>query len=88
MDLPGLPPPAQKTNAALAKATGGFRPTAGASTNSASLSPPVAAAGTQFDEEDVEEKPSAVDASLEEAERILTDYIALLARKSVVTIRP
>ena len=88
VDLPGLPLPVQKTNALLAKATAVFRPTAGTGTNSASITPPATAAGAKFDEDDDEEKPAAVDAALEEAERILGDYISLLSRKNVATTRP
>jgi hypothetical protein len=77
VDLPGLPPPVEKTNVApnsLAGKTGGF----GAGTNSAAFAslPPKASGG--LDEDEPEEPPPAVDAALEEAERILVDYISLL----------
>jgi carboxyl-terminal processing protease len=60
VDLPGLPPPVEKTNNATAKIEGATTP-----------------AGHD------EETPPVVDAPLEETERILVDYINLLARKGL-----
>jgi carboxyl-terminal processing protease len=89
--LPGLPPPVEKTNL-LAKATGrsgstsagkgvGVKSGAGGGGEVAS-----AATGTELTINDnaEEEKPPAPDASLTEAEHILVDYIALLAKGNVL----
>jgi carboxyl-terminal processing protease len=82
VELPGLPPPVEKTNAVTAQTS---RAT-GFSTNSASVpSRPVRATG--LGEEDAEEASPAVDATLEEAERILTDYISLLGKKNLAATR-
>jgi carboxyl-terminal processing protease len=62
VDLPGLPAPAAKTNAAVAKVEG-------------------EALG---DDETASEAPPIVDAALEETERIMLDYINLLALNGVV----
>lgn len=83
VDLPGLPPPVEKTNAIVAQASS----TTTISTNSASVAArPVVRAATA-EEEDAEETPPAVDATLEEAEHILTDYISLLAKKNLAATR-
>ncbi|MEK7706686.1 MAG: carboxy terminal-processing peptidase [Verrucomicrobiota bacterium] len=86
LDLPGLPPPVEKTNTAaksFAGKGGGF----GVSTNSASVTPrlPTPLEGL-LDEDEEEDRPPAVDATLEEAERILVDYISLLSQKSLLTV--
>jgi carboxyl-terminal processing protease len=83
--LPGLPPPVEKTNAA-AKSFAGKAASFGTSTNSASVAPKPPAPPGELDEDEAEETPPAVDAALEEAERILVDYIALLSQKSLVTV--
>lgn len=62
VDLPGLPAPAAKTNAEVAKVEG-------------------TALG---EDEEIEETPPVVDAALEETERIMLDYINLLALNGVV----
>ena len=41
----------------------------------------------KLDDEDEEEKPPAVDAALEETERILLDYISLLPRKNLLSAK-
>jgi len=85
-DLPGLPPPVQRTNSVLARLSS---PTgtvmAGVSTNSASLAPGFAPAvpGPREDVED--EKPPPVDAALDEAEHILVDYLAVFPGRNVAT---
>jgi carboxyl-terminal processing protease len=84
LDLPGLPPPVEKTNTAtqiVAGKSGSF----GVSSNSASVVPKSPAPLGALDEEDEEEKPPAVDATLEETERILVDYISLLSQKSLLS---
>lgn len=86
VDLPGLPAAVQKTNATVAKATG---VSAAGGDNTVSVTPakPRATDGaTDLDEE--EEKAPAVDATLEEAEHILTDYITLLSQKGFATTSP
>jgi carboxyl-terminal processing protease len=79
LDLPGLPPPVQKTNAVTAQTSGA----AGLSTNSVSAS----SGPIHWDDEDGEPKPPTVDVTLEEAERILTDYISLLNKKNLAATR-
>jgi carboxyl-terminal processing protease len=75
-DKPGLPPPVQPTNSVALKLAPGTE------TNRTDLAgaaaPSAAAAG---DEED-DPKPPVVDAGLEEAKRILMDYIPLFAKDS------
>ncbi len=87
-DEPGLPPPAGKTNAAMAKASagsgaaqvvGGSSASVGASAN---IPAPIISS-TAADSED--EKWSADTAELEETERILGDYISLMRQKGLVT---
>lgn len=82
--LPGLPPPASKTNnvARAGAATGGG--SAGASTNEALASAPRLTNGVPLEDPD-EEKPAAVDAPLIEAEHIMLDYLSLAAKASLVT---
>ena len=85
LDLPGLPPPVEKTNTAaksFAGKTSGF----GVSTNSASVTPKLPTPLEGLLDEDEEDRPPAVDATLEEAERILVDYISLLSQKSLLTV--
>ena len=83
VELPGLPPPLQKTNSSVAKAAANSG--AGA-VNSASVA--AKARTGDADEEDEDEKPPAVDATLEETEHILVDYISLLAQKGFATTSP
>ena len=85
LDLPGLPPPVEKTNAA-AKVFAGKGGGSGVSTNSASVTPRLPTPLEGLSDEDEEDHPSAVDATLEEAERILVDYISLLSQKSLLTV--
>jgi carboxyl-terminal processing protease len=85
LDLPGLPPPVENTNAAaraFAGKGGGF----GASTNSAFVAPKLPATPGGVDGDEDEDLPPAVDATLEEAERILVDYISLLSQRSLLTV--
>jgi carboxyl-terminal processing protease len=70
VDLPGLPAPLAKTNAAITKIEGAATP-----------------AGEEVEPQD--ETAPVVDATLEETQRILVDYIGLLARKGIAsTTRP
>ena len=85
VDLPGLPPPVEKTNA-LARSSAARSGTPGISTNSAAVSPSPSAPVEGLEDEPDEEKPPAVDAMLEETEHILSDYISLLSRKSLLTV--
>ena len=81
-DLPGLPPPVAKTNAALAKLSGragaGY---SGVSTNSAAAAAP---AGDNLDEADAD-RPAAPDEPLIEAEHILVDYLSVLPKGNLLT---
>lgn len=83
VDLPGLPPPVQKTNAVTAQTSGA----AGLSTNAASVASGPNHWLSPTDDEDGEPKAPAVDVTLEEAERILTDYIRLLDKKNLAATR-
>ncbi len=81
-DLPGLPPPVAKTNAALAKLS--VQPIAGPSgavTNSAAAAAP---GGDDADEAEAE-KPPPTDAPMLEAEHILVDYLSLLPKGNLLT---
>ena len=84
VDLPGLPPPIVKTNMAAAKSAH-FEGTPGAVTNAAALSVKSTLPLDASDDEDAAEKPAAIDATLQEAEQILVDYIRLLASKGMLT---
>jgi carboxyl-terminal processing protease len=81
-DLPGLPPPVAKTNAALARIS--VQPSVGspgASTNSAAAAAP---SGDIPDEAEAA-KPPPPDVPLLEAEHILVDYLSLLPKGNPVT---
>ena len=79
VEQPGLPAPVTKTNALLAKAN---QPQASlASTNSASASVAARTGDATTDEESDEPKANVPDASLQEAEHILVDYLSLLPKK-------
>jgi len=71
-DLPGLPPPAPKTNA-VAKAASESVPTDLDDLTGAALD---------------DEKPAPVDALLAETERILADYLFLLPKDGLLTAAP
>jgi len=83
VDLPGLPPPVQKTNAVTAQVSSA----SGFGTNSASVASQSVVPATRLDDDDTEPPVPAVDAALEEAERILTDYIRLLDKKNLAATR-
>ena len=76
VDQPGLPPAVAKTN--TANTVGALL---GVGTN-------ITTTTTALSLEDAEETPPSVDATLEEAERILMDYIRLLAQKNLATTQP
>jgi len=80
VDLPGLKL-VEKTNSA-ARSLAAKGATSAASTNSASVA---AKAVTNTDADDDEEAAIAVDATLEEAEKILEDYIRLLSQKGLAS---
>ncbi|HEU0038364.1 MAG TPA: carboxy terminal-processing peptidase, partial [Verrucomicrobiae bacterium] len=84
VDLPGLPPPLEKTNTATKNFSAKDAPP-GDSATSASVTAKAANSAGDLDGEDAEDKPSPVDAMLDETERILVDYIALLAQKNLLT---
>lgn len=85
VDLPGLPPPLEKTNtAAKSFSVKGAPP--GDSGASATVTAKAAAPASDLEGEDAEDKPSAVDAMLDETERILVDYITLLTQKSLLSV--
>jgi hypothetical protein len=82
-----LPPPVEKTNFTLAKLSSGpGAASAAVSTNSASAAVTKDAASPGNLEENAdEEKAPVVDGTLIEAEHILLDYFALLAKDKVLT---
>jgi hypothetical protein len=79
-----LPPPLQKTNTAAKNFTAREAPP-GDSVTSASATAKAADPARDLDGEDAEDKPSPVDAMLDETERILVDYITLLTQKNLLT---
>lgn len=94
---PGLPPPVAKTNTVASASDpihGSLRPpktSAVISTNSASVAkngktPNPDGSSTPGDEE--EEAAPAIDFTLAECEAILSDYITLLGKSSVVAVKP
>jgi carboxyl-terminal processing protease len=85
VDLPGLPPPVEKTNT-VAKLGGRKGLVQGAATNEsvAAAAPSGVGEAHLIEEDSDEEKPAAVDATLGETERILVDYLSLLPRQDVV----
>lgn len=87
LDFPGLPAPVQKTNPVVAQTLNRPVTGVGLSTNFVASAGNVSEPGNKLDEEDEEEKPPAVDAALEETERILMDYISLLSRKNLISAK-
>jgi len=83
VDLPGLPPPVARTNAALANLPSDATTIhSGVSTNS------TAATAADDNLEDATEPPApGADAALAEAEHILLDYLSLLPKGDLVTAR-
>ena len=75
--LPGLPPPVSKTNSVTAQ-NGGNISTPTTATNATAATPPAA----------LDESLPGVDATLDETERILMDYIGLMRQKSLATTQP
>jgi carboxyl-terminal processing protease len=75
--LPGLPPPVQKTNMMAMKTTPVGSGLIG--TNSASVAFNGTSVSPGLSDPD-EAKPPSVDADMDEAERIMTDYISLLTK--------
>ena len=87
VDQPGLPPPVEKTNvvtAANPEHNGAGRPVV--KTNSVSDLASVTEPPASPDEESEEQKPPPVDATLNEAEHILVDYISLLSDEEMITV--
>lgn len=84
VDLPGLPPPVEKTNTATATLLGAA---SGASTNSASIATKSADLPADLEGEDGEDKAPTMDPTLDEAGRILLDYISLLGKKGMITAK-
>jgi carboxyl-terminal processing protease len=91
VDLPGLPPPLTRTNTASATATNAPKSAAAAAEKSAALQTaradkPVKTPAADRDDEDDDGEPDdadipAVDPTLDEARRILVDYLTLLDRE-------
>jgi carboxyl-terminal processing protease len=81
-DLPGLPPPVARTNAALAKLS--VHPIADPSGTASKSAAAAAPSGDNADDAEAE-KPPPTDATMFEAEHILVDYLSLLPKGSLVT---
>jgi carboxyl-terminal processing protease len=87
VEEPGLPLPMARTNAVAARNPGSKGTgSAALSTNSVSVSAKVTAPAVNLDEDPEEEKPPAVDASLDEAEHILADYISIISEKPMISV--
>jgi len=78
--LPGLPAPEERTNSSVAKSVPNHGIGAGTNSTLAAVSDPAETAGA--DDPSDAEKPPAVDPELDEAERIMMDYISLLPKSS------
>lgn len=95
VNLPGLPPPVEKTNASLTRIsnrTGSEVALVNTNSDSASVtatSPAIPSGGDtapgSLDEESEDEKPAPVDAALVETEHILVDYLSILSKDKVLT---
>jgi carboxyl-terminal processing protease len=81
-DLPGLPPPVAKTNAALARVS--VQPSVGASGTTTNLAAAVAPSGDIPEEAEAAKAPPP-DAPMLEAEHILMDYLSLLPKATPLT---
>jgi len=80
VDLPGLPPATQKTNSVAMKNS-----TRGDALETNAVAAVASSTGVVADldgELEGDEKPPLVDANLNEAERIMLDYLALLPKSS------
>jgi carboxyl-terminal processing protease len=92
-DRPGLPPPVAASNTVARvegelREAGPARPAAAApaaTTNLVAAAAPAVTATGLDDEDDAGEKRPTVDPTLEETERILVDYISLLAQKNLLS---
>ena len=80
-DLPGLPPPVAKTNAALTKLSA----PAGAGAPGTTTASAATAPGTDNLDDAEAPKPAVPDSPLQEAERILIDYFSVLPKGNLVT---
>jgi carboxyl-terminal processing protease len=89
VNLPGLPPPVQKTNTALVRLDhlkGSVGSVAAGSSQTASVtSAPATSPDTGVEDTPEDEKPPAIDATLTEAERILMDYMAAFPKHNLLT---
>jgi carboxyl-terminal processing protease len=83
VDLPGLPPPMEKTNSARLALKGGTS-SAGTTNAAAAVASKPAPAGADADDAD-EDKPPAVDPTLAETQHILVDYVAALRKMDMTT---
>ena len=86
--LPGLPPPVSKTNSVAASSGEQSSTAATAANNSTTSTPKAGPAASLVETDDAEETPPVVDATLDETERILMDYIGLMRQKSLATTQP
>lgn len=83
VDLPGLPPPVEKTNSAHLALKGSGPSAAG--TNAAVALASKAGTPAPDANDDDEDKPPAIDSTLAETEHILVDYVAALRKMAMTT---
>jgi carboxyl-terminal processing protease len=83
--LPGLPPPVTKTNALAKVSAHPGNGLSGISTNSAVASAGTAPAEDNLDDAEAEKAP-VPDATLEETEHILVDYLSVLPKGDLVSV--
>lgn len=83
-DLPGLPPPVEKTNT-LAKNFHGAALASESAKTAVSTGADAAVPATTSAEDEDEPAPPAVDATLDETEHVLADYISLLSQSNALT---
>jgi carboxyl-terminal processing protease len=81
--LPGLPPPVAKTNSAIAKLSS---PKGGGLVVGTNATVTAAAPVPKLDISEEDEKLPPTDATLDEAEHILVDYLYLLPKGNLVTL--
>jgi carboxyl-terminal processing protease len=85
--LPGLPAPVGKTNTVARLASSKGHTISAVGTNAAVASTS-GKSGTSLDEPTEEEKPPGVDATLNETEHILLDYLNALGKSNLVSADP
>jgi carboxyl-terminal processing protease len=86
--LPGLPPPVARTNSVARASNGKTQLLPAVGTNAVASSSKTGTNQAALDEPAEEGKPPPVDATLNETEQILLDYLAALRKSNLVTADP